>query len=89
MSGTQNASTVRNRTMRVGETVVRQSPSADMAKPVGPVVVGLDGGYVRNPDCRVRGARVQFKRSRMTASPQHQGSNLIPGKVKPLTGCRL
>jgi hypothetical protein len=52
MSGTQNASTVRNRTRRVGETV-GQPPSTDTgkrhaAKPTGAVVVGLDGGYVRN-----------------------------------------
>jgi len=47
ISGTQHASTVRNRTMRAGETIVQPS-SADMAKPTGPVVVGLDGGYVRN-----------------------------------------
>ena len=45
---TQHASTVRNRMMRVGETIVQQQHSADTAKPVGPVVVGLDGGYVRN-----------------------------------------
>ena len=47
MSGTQHASTVRNGTRRVGEIVVRQH-SANTAKPVGPVVIGLDGGYVRN-----------------------------------------
>jgi len=48
MSGTQNASTVRNRTRRVGETIVQQQPFADTAKPTGLVVIGLDGGYVRN-----------------------------------------
>ena len=48
ISGTQHASTVRNRTRRVGETIVQQQNSADTAKPVGPVVIGLDGGYVRN-----------------------------------------
>jgi hypothetical protein len=47
MSGTQHASTVRNRMMRVGETVVQQH-SADTAQPTDPVMVGLDGGYVRN-----------------------------------------
>jgi hypothetical protein len=55
MSGAQNAGTVRNRTLRVGETVV-QRHSTEMAKPtamspatpVVPVVVGLDGGYVRS-----------------------------------------
>src|SRR3954468_12948191 len=48
ISGTQHASTVRNRTRRVGETIVQQQNSADTAKPVGSVVIGLDGGYVRN-----------------------------------------
>jgi hypothetical protein len=48
MSGTQHASTVRNRTRRVGEAIVQQQHSADTAKPAGPVVIGLDGGYVRN-----------------------------------------
>src|SRR5215207_262449 len=49
--GAQNAGTVRNRTLRVGQDVVRQPP-VDRAGPpaaqsAGPVVVGLDGGYVR------------------------------------------
>src|SRR4051794_11223017 len=48
MSGTQHASTVRNRTRRVGEIVVRQSTFTDTAQPAEPVVVGLDSGYVRS-----------------------------------------
>jgi hypothetical protein len=48
MSGTQHASTVRNRTRRIGEIVVRQPATADTVQPAAPVVVGLDGGYVRN-----------------------------------------
>jgi hypothetical protein len=48
ISGTQHASTMRNRTRQVGETIVEQQNSADTAKPVGPVVIGLDGGYVRH-----------------------------------------
>ena len=52
MSGAQNAGTVRNRTRRVGENVVRQH-TIETAKrtatpPATPVVVGLDGGYVRS-----------------------------------------
>jgi hypothetical protein len=47
ISGTQHASTVRNRTRRVGEAVLQQH-SAETAQPAEPVVVGLDGGYVRN-----------------------------------------
>jgi hypothetical protein len=52
ISGAQNAGTVRNRTLRVGQDVVQQhstgtaeQPSAPAARPV---VVGLDGGYVRS-----------------------------------------
>src|SRR3954468_15804665 len=50
ISGAQNAGTVRNRTLRVGQEVVPQRP-IDPARPPtapadGPVVVGLDDGYV-------------------------------------------
>jgi hypothetical protein len=52
MGGAQNAGTVRNRTLRVGTEIVQghcvetaQQPPAQAA---GPVVVGLDGGYVRS-----------------------------------------
>jgi len=52
ISGARNAGTARNRTMRAGETVVRPH-AADMARapavqPAEPVVIGLDGGYVRS-----------------------------------------
>ena len=52
ISGARNAGTVRNRTMQVGESVVLPSvtktaePTA--AQSTKPVVVGLDGGYVRS-----------------------------------------
>src|SRR5208282_3455629 len=52
ISGAQNAGTVRNRTLRVGEAVVQ--PHSTMTaqqttpQPAEPVVVGLDGGYVRS-----------------------------------------
>ena len=50
--GTLNASTVRNRTMRVGETVVlacvMKTAEPAAAPSAQPVVVGLDGGYVRS-----------------------------------------
>ena len=49
VSGALNASTVRNRTMRVGEAVVlpHAAKTAETAavQPAKPVVVGLDGGY--------------------------------------------
>src|SRR5277367_3099870 len=52
VSGAANAGTVRNRTMRVGEAVVQPHvPTAAepaTARPGEPVVVGLDGGYVRS-----------------------------------------
>jgi Transposase len=52
VSGTPNAGTVRNRTMRVGEAVVQPDVTTTakpaMLRPAEPVVVGLDGGYVRS-----------------------------------------
>jgi hypothetical protein len=51
VSGAPNAGTVRNRTMRVGEAVVQPhaAKTAEVAAPPAkPVVVGLDGGYVRS-----------------------------------------
>ena len=52
ISGAQNAGTVRNRTLRVGQEVVQQPSTGTakrpMAQPAGLVVVGLDGGYVRS-----------------------------------------
>jgi hypothetical protein len=52
VSGAANAGTVRNRTMRVGEAVVQPKITTTAepatARPVEPVVVGLDGGYVRS-----------------------------------------
>jgi hypothetical protein len=52
ISGAQNADTVRNRTRRLGEKVVRQhatkTATQTAAPPNGSVVIGLDGGYVRS-----------------------------------------
>ena len=52
VSGALNAGTVRNRTMRVGEAVVlphaAKTAEAAAVQPAKPVVVGLDGGYVRS-----------------------------------------
>jgi len=52
IGGAANAGTVRNRTLRVGEEVVQPYSTGTAKRPaaqaVGPVVVGLDGGYVRS-----------------------------------------
>jgi len=52
ISGAQNAGTVRNRTLRVGEAVVQphatKTAKPTSTQPAEPVVVGLDGGYVRS-----------------------------------------
>jgi hypothetical protein len=51
ISGAQNAGTVRNRTLRVGEDVVKhptETAKPTKTQPAEPVVVGLDGGYVRS-----------------------------------------
>src|SRR4051794_21850794 len=52
VSGAQNAGTVRNRTLRVGQEVVPQHSTGTAKRPsaqaASPVVVGLDGGYVRS-----------------------------------------
>src|SRR3954469_18366529 len=49
LGGAQHASTVRNRTLRVGAEVVQAHAAGTTNRPAssGPVVVGLDGGYVR------------------------------------------
>src|SRR4051812_47516807 len=52
ISGAQNAGTARNRTLRVGQEVGPLRPTKNAELPAapadGPVVVGLDGGYVRS-----------------------------------------
>jgi len=52
LSGVQHASTVRNRTLRVGTEIVQAHAAASASEPAlpasGPVVVGIDGGYVRH-----------------------------------------
>ncbi len=53
VSGAQHASTMRNRTLRVGAQIVQAAfaaggTSQPAAPASGPVVVGLDGGYVRH-----------------------------------------
>jgi len=51
INGAQNAGTVRNRTMRAGEAVVQPHAAKTAeaaAQPAKPVVIGLDGRYVRS-----------------------------------------
>lgn len=52
LGGAQHASTMRNRTLRVGVAVVQahavEGPNQVAVQASGPVVVGLDGGYVRD-----------------------------------------
>ena len=52
VSGTQHASTVRNRTLRAGTEVVQAHAAASASEPAmptpGSIVVGIDGGYVRH-----------------------------------------
>ena len=52
IGGAQNTGTVPNRTLRVGQDVVQQHATESAKRPssqsAGPVVVGLDGGYVRS-----------------------------------------
>src|SRR3954452_25190609 len=52
LTGARNAGTVRNRTLRVGQNIVPLGPTKDAELPAapadGPVVIGLDGGYVRS-----------------------------------------
>ena len=53
VSETQHASTVRSRMLRVGAAIVQANTAETAKQPTapatgGPIVVGLDGGYVRN-----------------------------------------
>ena len=53
LGGALHASTVRNRTLRVGAEIAQAHAAETVKKPTtaatgGPVVVGLDGGYVRS-----------------------------------------
>ena len=52
LGGAQHANTVRNRTLRVGVAIVQahaaEGPNQPAVQASDPVVVGLDGGYVRD-----------------------------------------
>ena len=79
LAGARNAGTVRNRTLRVGKDIVQPRP-LDTARPStaqmdGPVVVGLDGGYVRSrhqPECHFEVA-VRARAPACAARPSRRG----------------
>ena len=67
ISGAPNPGTVRNRTLRVGAAVVQPRPvetaSPTTSQAVEPIMVGLDGGYVRSRTGR-RSATSRWWRAR-------------------------
>jgi hypothetical protein len=72
VSGTQHASTVRGRTLRVGAEVVQAHAAETVNPPTspatgGPVVVGLDGGYVRSRH-RAEGHRFEVVAGKVIAA---------------------
>ena len=68
ISGTQHASTVRSRTLRVGKDVVQAHAAETANQPAAPasdpVVVGIDGGYLRHRH-RAEGRRFEVVAGKM------------------------
>ena len=68
LSGTQHASTVRSRTLRVGAEIVQAHAAETANQPAAPapdpVVVGIDGGYVRHRH-RAEGRRFEVIAGKM------------------------
>ncbi len=87
LSGTQHASTVRNRTLRVGAEVVQahavEAPDRPAARATGPVVVGLDGGYVRDRH-RSEGRRFEVVAGKVIRADdtQHRFAFVRDGRVR-------
>ena len=86
LGGVQHASTVRNRTLRVGRDVVQQchteAPAPPAAQATGPVVVGLDGGYVRDRHKRAgRHFEVVAGKVIHAAGAQHRFAFVRDGQV--------
>ena len=79
VGGTQHASTVRSRTLRVGTEVVQANVAETVKESTAPatgggqVVVGLDGGYVRNRH-RAEGRRFEVIAGKVidTSGAQHR-----------------
>jgi len=86
LGGTQHASTVRNRTLRVGAEVVQvhaaEVAGGPAAQATGPVVVGLDGGYVRDRH-RSEGCRFEVIAGKVIRADgvQHRFAFVRDGRV--------
>jgi hypothetical protein len=86
LGGTQHASTVRNRTLRVGAEVVQAHAVGLQNQPAaqasGSVVVGLDGGYVRDRH-RVEGRRFEVVAGKVIGADgaQHRFAFVRDGQV--------
>jgi len=94
LGGALHASTVRSRTLRVGMEVA-QAHTAETAKTPttaatgGPVVVGLDGGYVRNRH-RAKGRRFEVIAGKVihAAGAQHRFAFARTGPAVTAEACR-
>ncbi len=86
LGGVQHASTVRNRTLRVGAAVVQAHAAEVAGRPAaqatGPVVVGLDGGYVCDRH-RSEGRRFEVVAGKVihTDGAQHRFAFVRDGQV--------
>jgi len=86
LGGTQHASMVRNRTLRVGAEVVQARAVELQDQPAvqtsGPVVVGLDGGYVRDRN-RSEGRRFEVIAGKVIRADdtQHRFAFVRDGQV--------
>ena len=91
LGGTQHASTVRNRTLRVGVEIVQTQAAEVAGRPAvqatGPVVVGLDGGYVRDRH-RSEGRRFEVVAGKVIRADgaQHRFAFLITHHPQPTSG---
>ncbi len=81
ISGTQHASTVRSRTLRVGAQVVQAHAAEAANQPAAPapdlVVVGLDGGYLRHRH-RSEGRRFEVVAGKVIAADGAQHRFAFP-----------
>ncbi len=94
LGGTLHASTVRNRTLRVGAEVAQAHTAETAKQPTtaatgGPIVVGLDGGYVRNRH-RAGGCRFEVIAGKVihAAGAQHRLAFARTGPAVTAEACR-